>query len=229
MATKTQTKTRPAKPATSGITASSASTNSSSGSGSSLGSMPASGQKKQKTLKDLLEDGLHDTYNAEKQLLEALPKMAEAAYNEELEDAFTDHFELTKKHVRRLEKIYNHLRIEKKDETCEAMKGLIGESEKIIEEYEESPVRDSALIIGAQKIEHYEIAAYGSLCELADVLGYSGVADLLERTLDEEEETDQLLTRIAMDVNDEAYETSEGRMDEEDEDEDEDDEEGKDY
>lgn len=168
--------------------------------------------KEKKTLKQLFEDGLKDIYSAEKQLTEALPKMAKACENEELEEAFEHHLKQTKKHVERLEKVFDKLGIDKDGETCEAMKGLIKEGDEIIEKYAESPVRDSALIIGAQKIEHYEIASYGSLCELADVLGMGKVADLLGRTLDEEKETDDLLSEIAQDVNDEAYE-----MDEDDE------------
>jgi len=163
-------------------------------------------EKKQKTLEHLFEKNLKDIYSAEKQLIEALPKIAKAAYDEDLQDAFTEHLEQTKRHAERLEKIFERLRIENKDEKCEAMEGLINEGNRIIEEFEQSPIRDSALIIGAQKIEHYEIAAYGSLCELADVLGYSQIAEMLERTLEEEEATDQELTCIAINVNDEAYE-----------------------
>ena len=92
------------------------------------------------------------------------------------------------------------------DETCEAMEGLIKENKEIISEFDRSPARDSALIIGAQKVEHYEIASYGSLCELADVLGMQKVCDILDRTLEEEEDTDRDLTDIARHVNDEAAE-----------------------
>jgi ferritin-like metal-binding protein YciE len=100
------------------------------------------------------------------------------------------------------------LRMDREGETCKAMEGLIEEGQKIIEEFEPGPVRDSALIIGAQKIEHYEIAAYGSLNELAEVLGYHKIADVLDRSLLEEEDTDALLTEIAQEVNDEALEMS---------------------
>jgi len=163
-------------------------------------------KKNKKPLSIFLKKNLKDIYSAEKQLIEALPKIAKAAYDEDLQDAFTEHLEQTKRHAERLEKIFERLRIENKDEKCEAMEGLINEGNRIIEEFEQSPIRDSALIIGAQKIEHYEIAAYGSLCELADVLGYSQIAEMLERTLEEEEATDQELTCIAINVNDEAYE-----------------------
>jgi len=163
------------------------------------------GTKKDKNLKELLEDNLKDAYSAEVQLLEALPEMAEAAQNKELQNAFAKHYEETSKHVSRLTKILDRFEIDPKEiETCKAMQGLIAEGKKIMEDYKESPVRDSALIIGAQKIEHYEIAAYGSLCELADVLGYSNLHDLLGRTLDEEESTDEALTEISETVNDDA-------------------------
>lgn len=166
--------------------------------------------KKQKTLEELLEDNLKDIYSAEVQLLDALPEMADAAQNEELQNAFTKHYEETLKQVSRLDKVFERFEINPSEvEVCKAMEGLIEEGKKIIEEYEESPVRDSALIIGAQKIEHYEIAAYGSLCELADVLGYSNLHDLLGRSLDEEETTDEDLTEIAVAINDEARELSE--------------------
>jgi ferritin-like metal-binding protein YciE len=173
-----------------------------------------SGEKKSdskpgQSLEDLFESNLRDIYSGEKQLLEALPKVAKAAYSEELQDAFTHHLAQTRKQVERLEKIFNRLGIDKKEEEkCMAMEGLIKECNRTIEEFDESPVRDSALIIGAQKIEHYEIAAYGSLCELADVLGQTGALNLLERTLDEEESTDKDLTEIARDINDEAFESS---------------------
>jgi ferritin-like metal-binding protein YciE len=168
----------------------------------------SSSNGKQKSLRDLFEEGLKDIYNAEQQLIEALPQMAQAAYHEELQDSFTIHLEQTKKQAERLEKIFMRLRMDREGETCKAMEGLIEEGQKIIEEFEPGPVRDSALIIGAQKIEHYEIAAYGSLNELAEVLGYHKIADVLDRSLLEEEDTDALLTEIAQEVNDEALEMS---------------------
>lgn len=164
--------------------------------------------KSEKSLETLFEDVLKDTLSAERQLVEALPGMAEAASSEILRDAFQHHLKQTKRQVERLEKVFSKLRIPNEENPCEAMKGLIKENETVIEEYEEGPVRDSALIIGSQKVEHYEIAAYGSLCELADVLGHNRIADLLSRSMVEEEETDRLLTEIAMNVNDEAYEIS---------------------
>ncbi|MES2566703.1 MAG: ferritin-like domain-containing protein [Bacteroidota bacterium] len=167
------------------------------------------GAEKKQSLESIFKDGLKDIYSAETQLVDALPKMVKAAYSEELQDAFTKHLEETKRHVERLEKVFNRLEMEKSEvETCKAMEGLIKEADKLIEEYEEGPVKDSALIIAAQKVEHYEIASYGSLCELADVLRYPQIKNILGRTLDEEEITDQDLTDLAQSVNDEAYEIS---------------------
>jgi ferritin-like metal-binding protein YciE len=166
--------------------------------------------KKMRNLEDLLEEGLKEIYDGELQLTAALPRMAKACYNEDLEDAFNRHLTQTKRHIERLEKVFKRLKIDfSEKKSCEAMKGLINEGEYIIDHFEESHVRDSALIIAAQKIEHYEIASYGSLCELSDVLGFWNVCDLLGRTLDEEEKTDIELTEIAVHINDDAYEMSE--------------------
>lgn len=174
-----------------------------------------SAQKGEQTLHTLLEHGMKDIYSAEKQLVEALPEVAQAVDNEELEEAITTHLEQTKKQVARLEKAFERMGIETNNiEKCIAMEGLIEETKKIIREFPRSAVRDSALIIGSQKIEHYEIASYGSLCELADVLGEDRLGDLLGRTLEEEEETDELLSEIAKDVNDEAAEMSMQREEE---------------
>jgi ferritin-like metal-binding protein YciE len=170
----------------------------------------AKGSKKgEQTLEFLLEHGLKDIYSAEKQLVDALPEVAQAADNEELEEAVNNHLEQTKKQVARLEKAFERMGIDKNDiEKCVAMEGLIEETRKIIQEFDRGAVRDSALIIGSQKIEHYEIASYGSLCELCDVLENERLGDLLGRSLEEEEETDELLSEIARDVNDEAAEMS---------------------
>ena len=168
------------------------------------------GQKDGKDLHGLLESGLKDIYSAEKQLVEALPQVAQAVDSDDLEEAINEHLDETKKQVTRLEKIFERLGISKTDSTkCVAMQGLVEETKKTIQEFQRSPVRDSALIISCQKIEHYEIAAYGSLCELADVLGERRILDLLEQTLQEEEDADHALTDIAQDVNDEAFELSE--------------------
>lgn len=166
-------------------------------------------QQGEPTLHTLLEKSLKDIYSAEKQLVDALPEVAQAADNDELEEAFSNHLEETKKQVSRLEKTFERLGISKDQiEICVAMEGLIEEVKKVIRDYGRSAVRDSALIIGAQKIEHYEIAVYGSLCELADVLEEDKLGDLLGKSLEEEEEADELLSNIAQDVNDEAHEMS---------------------
>ncbi len=164
-------------------------------------------QAGEQTLHTLLEKGLRDIYSAEKQLVEALPEVIQAVDNEELEDAISTHLEQTRKQVQRLEKAFERLGFSREEEEkCVAMEGLIQENKKIIQEFQRSPVRDAALIIGCQKIEHYEIAVYGSLCELCDVLDEERLGDLLGRTLEEEEETDELLSEIAQEVNDEAAE-----------------------
>jgi ferritin-like metal-binding protein YciE len=162
-----------------------------------------------KTLQNVFEELLKDIYGAEKMILKGLPKMIEAAQNEELQEAFQTHLDETKEQVQRLERVFSMLSINRQAKNCPAMEGLIEEGNEVIEDFEEGNVRDSALIIAAQKIEHYEMAAYGSLCELAEVMGLHKVADLLDTTLEEEEETDKLLTEIAENVNDEAMEESE--------------------
>jgi len=168
------------------------------------------GKAKKKSLHELFEKELKSAYSAESQLVEALPEFAKAADNEELEQAINNHFEETRRHASRIEKVFDRLGISKNEiEKCMIMESLIEGGKKIIQEIDRSPVRDSALIIGAQQIEHHEIALYGSLCELADVLGEERIGDLLGRTLEEEEEADKLLTDISRDVNDEARELTE--------------------
>jgi ferritin-like metal-binding protein YciE len=171
--------------------------------------------KENKTLEDLLKTGLKDIYSAEQQMVKALPEMAKAAYSEDLHNEFNKHFQESKRHIERLEKVFSKLGINKNEvEKCEAMEGMVAEGKRVLEDFAEGHVRDSALIIQAQKVEHYEIASYGSLCELCDVLGYSQLTDLLGRTLDEEEKTDRTLTEIAQDVNDDALEISEKEISE---------------
>lgn len=170
---------------------------------------PAASNKsevKQASLKTIFENCLREAYSAETTMLKAMPELAKAVYNEELQDAFNNHLEQTRRHVERLEKIFSRLGINTQGASCPAIDGLVEEVRKVVSENKEGPARDSALIIGMQKIEHYEIACYGSLCELADVLGYKTIADILDRTLQEEGDTDHLLTDIAKDINDEAME-----------------------
>ncbi len=142
--------------------------------------------------------GLKDVLYAENKLVEALLEMESAASSEELKDAFEDHHLLTKKHVSRLNKIFGLLEEKAEAKECKAIEGILEEAREIIKNTPEgSATRDVGLIIAAQKVEHYEIATYGGLAQLAITLGFDKIADLLERTLEEEEETDQDLTFIA--------------------------------
>jgi ferritin-like metal-binding protein YciE len=141
---------------------------------------------------------LRDIYWAEKHLVKALPKMEKAASSEELATAFADHLAVTEEQVARLEKVFELLGEKPRGKKCEAMEGLVKEAEAIIEDTEEgTSTRDVALIIAAQKVEHYEIAAYGGLATLAKTIGKEDIGDLLGETLEEEKETDELLTQIA--------------------------------
>jgi len=152
---------------------------------------------KLKTLEDLLLHELRDLYSAEKQLLKALPKMAKASSNEELKAGFEEHLSQTETHVERLEQAFELLGKPARAETCKAMKGLVEEGSDIIEEDAEPAVHDAGLICAAQKVEHYEIASYGTVIAWAEKLGQSEVAELLSETLDEEKETDEKLTELA--------------------------------
>jgi ferritin-like metal-binding protein YciE len=148
------------------------------------------------TLRDLFEHEIGDLYSAETQLVAALPKMAQAASNEELRNAFNHHLEETRDHVRRLEEIRGQIGSTISDE-CEGMRGLIKEGEEILAGSGEPVVKDAALISAAQRVEHYEIAGYGTARTLADELDLDGAKDLLDQTLDEESNADKLLTKIA--------------------------------
>ena len=162
------------------------------------GSKPADGTVDQSALTDLFLDELKDIYWAEKHLVKNLPKMAKAATSENLRNAFEEHLEQTKGHVERLEEIFEILDKKAVAKKCEAMSGLIEEASELIKETETNTmVRDVALISGAQKVEHYEIASYGTLKTLAEVLGQEAVARKLEETLSEEKEADSLLTSLA--------------------------------
>ena len=144
-------------------------------------------------LRETFIDELKDLYDAEKQLLKGLPKMAKAAENEELKAAFEEHLEITNEHVKRLEKVFKLFGEQPKGKKCKAMQGLLEEGQELIEE----EAGDAALICAAQKVEHYEIASYGSLVAWARLLEESEAEDLLEETLSEEKETDEKLTEIA--------------------------------
>ena len=149
------------------------------------------------TLQKLYTDELRDLYNAENQLVKALPKMAKAASSDDLKDAFEKHLEQTKGHVERLEQIFEELGENPKGKTCRAMKGLIEEGSEILQQDGEESVLDAGIIVAAQKVEHYEIAGYGSARTFAHLLGQNKAAELLQTTLDEEAETNEVLNRLA--------------------------------
>jgi ferritin-like metal-binding protein YciE len=143
-------------------------------------------------------DQLKDIYWAENELLKGLTTMKKSSTTEELEDAFDNHYKQTERHIQRLEKVFKLVGRKAQGKKCEAMAGLLKEAESIIEETEEGSItRDAALIVAAQKVEHYEIATYGGLVQLALTMGLQRAAELLDKTLQEEEETDDLLTNIA--------------------------------
>jgi ferritin-like metal-binding protein YciE len=152
---------------------------------------------KEAKFEDLLTKELNDLYDAERQILEALPKMKEAASSEELTEAFEQHLEQTREQVKRLDRIFSKMGEQPGGKQCEGMEGLLREGEKLIGEMEKSPVLDAALIAAAQKVEHYEISGYGTARTLATILGQNEAAELLEETLDEEKDTDETLTEIA--------------------------------
>lgn len=150
-----------------------------------------------KSMQDLFIHELSDIYSAEKQLTKALPRLARAADNQELSQAFEAHLEETRGQVDRIDKIVDQMDIRLKRVKCAGMEGLVDEAREIIDTVPQGALRDAALIGGAQKAEHYEIAAYGTLCALAKQLGHQDAAKLLSQTLEEEKATDEKLTRIA--------------------------------
>lgn len=160
---------------------------------------------KLESLKDLYLEQLKDLYSAETQLVDALPKMAERASSQDLKQAFQNHLRETQEQVRRLEQIFQDIGETPKGHTCEGMKGLIREGEEMIKMQGDAKVIDAGLIAAAQRVEHYEIAGYGTVRTYAEMLGKQQHASLLERTLQEEEMTDEKLTQLAEShVNEEA-------------------------
>jgi ferritin-like metal-binding protein YciE len=156
---------------------------------------------KLETMKELLLDELQDLYSAETQITKALPKMAKASSASDLKHAFESHLQETEGHVQRLETIFKHLKESPKGKTCEGMKGLLKEGDERVKEGGEPEVLDAGLISAAQRVEHYEIAAYGSARTYAELLGESEIVKLLEQTLEEEKAADQKLTKVAKKVN----------------------------
>ena len=156
-------------------------------------------QSEETMLRELFIEELRDIYWAEKHLTKALPKMKRSATSEELAAAFEDHLTVTEQQIQRVEKVFELLDMTPRAKKCEAMEGLVKEAQNVIEELPKgSSVIDAGLIISGQKVEHYEIAAYGSLVQLAKTMGENEIANLLQQTLDEEKQADQLLTELAV-------------------------------
>lgn len=164
---------------------------------------------KLESLRELFIDELEDLYSAEKMITKALPKMAKEAGSPELRKAFEEHLRQTEGHVRRLDQIFDELErvdkdVDRENKKCKGIEGIIKEGEDLIKKDAEPEVRDAGMIAGAQRVEHYEIAAYGTVRTYAKLLGRDNWARLLEETLNEEKETDQLLNNIAARINLEA-------------------------
>jgi ferritin-like metal-binding protein YciE len=168
----------------------------------------------QQALRDLYIDELRDIYNAETQLVKALPKMAKAATSDELRSGFEEHLEQTRGHVSRLEQIFEDLDEKPSGKKCAGMEGLVKEGGELIKSEFEGEVKDAGLIGAAQRVEHYEIAAYGTVRAFAELLGDRNAVDLLNQTLEEEKETDKKLTQLASEINVEASQ-SEGASEDE--------------
>jgi ferritin-like metal-binding protein YciE len=169
--------------------------------------MEAQTDMKDSLLHKFLIDGLKDIYWAENKLLKAIPKMQQEATTVQLEKTLGEHLEITREQIQRLDQVFDMLGIRATGKKCEGMQGLIEEGEDVMDETEEGSVtRDVGIIVSAQKIEHYEIAAYGGLAQLARTMGHDDIAELLDQTLQEEKEADRLLTEIA--ENDINYEAS---------------------
>jgi ferritin-like metal-binding protein YciE len=161
---------------------------------------------KLETLHELFVENLQDIYDAEHQIVEALPKMIEAASDTELQNAFQEHLEQTQTHIQRLEQAFQTLDESAERKACKGMQGIIKEGAELIKEKPDADVLNAGLISAAQHVEHYEIATYGTLRTYAELLGHDEVAELLQMTLEEEKTTDQLLTDLASEINVEAAE-----------------------
>lgn len=152
-------------------------------------------------LEEVFVEELRDLLSAEKQITKALPQMAKKATNATLREAFEQHLKETQEQVHRLEQVFESLNMKARAKTCKAMEGLIAEGKEAIDEIEDSEALDAMLIAAAQKVEHYEIASYGTVCTWAELLGHQEALNLLKQTLGEEEATDKTLTSIALEVN----------------------------
>jgi ferritin-like metal-binding protein YciE len=165
---------------------------------------------KLESIEELFVHELEDLRSAEQQLVKALPKMAEKASSEDLKQAFETHLEQTQEHLDRLQRIIKDLQLDRGRQKCKAMEGLIAEAQEILDAEAMDSVRDAAMIGAAQRVEHYEIAGYGTARTYAEMLGHADAAQLLQQTLDEEKETDELLSGLALSsVNLEAQNDSE--------------------
>lgn len=160
------------------------------------------------SLQDLLIDELKDIYSAEKQITRALPKMAKAAKSPELKQAFETHLEETKGQIERLDEIFETLGKKATGKTCHGMQGLVEEGSEMIQELDKGDVRDAALISAAQRVEHYEIAAYGTVREYAKILGQKNMVKLLEEMLEEEKATDEKLNSLSSQINSSAMQAA---------------------
>jgi ferritin-like metal-binding protein YciE len=165
------------------------------------------------TLKELYLDELRDIYDAENQLIKALPKIAKAVESDELRSGIEEHLEQTKGHAQRLEQIFEALGESPKGKKCKGMAGVLGEGNEVLGEDYEGALMDSAIISAAQRVEHYEIAAYGCVREYAELLGENEAVSLLGKTLEEEKETDEKLTELAHTINREALQGAEEEED----------------
>lgn len=208
----TTSKTKKASTASPKSSNEKSSSSKSSGNGNMSKATGKKGAESEPLLEEFFVDMLKDIYWAEKHLTKALPKMKKAATSEELQQAFEDHLVQTEEHVTRLEQAFEMMGKKAQAKKCDAMDGLTKEAESIIEETEEgSMTRDVALIVAAQKVEHYEIATYGSLVQIANTMNMGDVAAIFEQTLQEEKDTDVHLTEIAVgNVNQQAEDEGEG-------------------
>ncbi|HEX6804261.1 MAG TPA: ferritin-like domain-containing protein [Terriglobales bacterium] len=161
------------------------------------------------SLQELYLEQLKDLYDAEHQIIKALPKMIDKTESEELKDALNEHLEVTREQASRIERIFSEMGEKAKAEKCKGMQGVIAEGDDLIGEIDDPKVRDAAIIAAAQRVEHYEMAGYGTARTYAQLLGEEEAADLLQETLDEEKEADQKLTELASELNVEAEEGGE--------------------
>lgn len=166
---------------------------------------------KANSLQELYVEQLADLYNAEQQIVKALPDLIDAAQSEQLRSALTEHLELTREHAARIESIFENLDQEIENEKCKGMEGVIKEGSELVENIDDEDVRDAGIIAAAQRVEHYEMAGYGTARTYASLLGHDDAANLLQKTLSEEKEADQKLSSLAEQLNVEALETGEAQ------------------